>query len=307
MPFPHGHGRSAILDNYAVTTLFSTITLPSRFYPQELSLSTTVTQVEFVILTGSKELPDDLQSEVSSYFNECIEHLNVTLLAYINYTKDHAVHLVNLHHLPPVIPAFVIRVSDWTIHNQFLLALHFQVPTRRSDLDQKALEQLELMIASNYWSYNPIRWSDEMLISSKRHFFTGDYRAAVIFAQAAIETAFLNLLFLISIHQGKSRAEAESYWNTKPFKTILKTDMHSMFGGRWNLSDTSCPPGRYHTELYQLRNRVVHGGHYPLEQEAFQAIGAAVDLIRFVSERIDSAQCKYPFLRKYIHGPRYDS
>jgi hypothetical protein len=113
------------------------------------------------------------------------------------------------------------------------------------------------------------------------HLHEGDYEGAVLFLQTATE-AFLRGVFrmtLVDANLGSADIESEVARN-ESFKALIETGLPFRLGGRWDLSLSSTPVGVYWTDLYELRNRIVHGAIYvtaPDVRQAFAAYGGLRD------------------------------
>ena len=57
----------------------------------------------------------------------------------------------------------------------------------------------------------------------------------------------------------------------QPFKTLLSSQLAPRLGGSWDLTLERKPVGRYRADLYDLRNRIVHGGYQPHDGDAEKA------------------------------------
>ena len=54
-----------------------------------------------------------------------------------------------------------------------------------------------------------------------------------------------------------------------------------------DIEDASTPWGRWWRDGYELRNRVVHGGHRPNANEAMEAVSSSMDLVAAVGRAVE--------------------
>lgn len=127
---------------------------------------------------------------------------------------------------------------------------------------------------------------------ARRYLYRGDFREAVVFTGMSSE-AFLNGIFRhVRLLDGKSDAEIEAEFDDIPFKSRIKKHISHAVGGDWDLTRNKSPAGKWHQHVYELRNRVIHGGHFPSQHEGTVAFITFVSFAEFLRERISANKVK---------------
>jgi len=96
------------------------------------------------------------------------------------------------------------------------------------------------------------------------------------------------------VDEGRSTAEILDLRQRTPFATLVKTELGQRLAGSWDTTRFSTPIGRYWTDLYELRIRVVHSGYLPHDGDAEQAERGFEGLDTFVDERLGTKVKRYP-------------
>ena len=71
-----------------------------------------------------------------------------------------------------------------------------------------------------------------------------------------------------------------------PYKSMLIRELADRLGGSWDLTRTESPIGQYWSDLYELRNRIIHAGYEPHDGDAERAERAYVAFDQFIEERL---------------------
>ena len=97
------------------------------------------------------------------------------------------------------------------------------------------------------------------------------------------------------LHRDEGATVAESAVALRrPFASRLQGEYAPRLGGDWNVAHQNRPVGRWFSDVYQLRNRVLHGGYIPDRHAAGAALAAADGLSTFLLDRIAHARNRYP-------------
>jgi tetratricopeptide (TPR) repeat protein len=129
---------------------------------------------------------------------------------------------------------------------------------------------------------------------AERRKYEGDAADSIISYQVATETMLYELWGLLLLEEGVTTQEVAKRRSEQPFKTLLNHQLAERLGGSWDLTSDRTPIGRYWSDLYKLRNRIVHGGYQPHDRDAEQAENAYVDVDQFIDDRLQAKEKKYP-------------
>ena len=140
----------------------------------------------------------------------------------------------------------------------------------------------------------------ERRASARREWSNGDFAAAVVDSAVAVEIMLDAALAWALWEDGTTPQEAGPIL-ARPLVDRVKTQMHPRFGGSWDL--TATPALRaWHQDLAALRNRIVHRGRRPTEQQASAAVSAADGMSAFLTARLLDRLSRYPALALSVIG-----
>lgn len=111
----------------------------------------------------------------------------------------------------------------------------------------------------------------------------GEASASIITLHAAAETLLGGLYRLLLVDQGLDSTEIKNRMHAS-FKSVLRTHLPAHLGGRWTGLGTV--PEQYWTDVYGVRNALVHEGEEP-SWWTFNTAAKSYDaLVEFVDERL---------------------
>ncbi len=129
--------------------------------------------------------------------------------------------------------------------------------------------------------------SSQLFADARRYLYRGYFREAVAFLGMSSES-FLNGLFRhLRKADGAPDTEIEAAFEEIPFMSRLKRYISHGLGGDWNLDNRS-PVAQWKTDVYELRNRVVHRGYSPEHHEAAKAFLTLVAFVAFLRKRVEA-------------------
>lgn len=310
-----GHDHSQIVGFHFSSVATPELMLTGRFSEEQpLAFPRYRTRIEMVYLTDQlielADVPegqsltegdrDDTGDKLSVIFDTCVRYLNGFMQAYIVTTKDRTVHRVSREQLQPMMPWRMVNLPKWDEAKTGILFLHMDVPYEKEPLSDTEMRN----VMRHTWllkeDLNPLIFSDELGVNSRRYYHMGFYQEAVIYAQLSVET-FLRRLYeqLLIEGEGKIQAEAEAT-REEPFFTIVKNGLQARIGGTWDVTVTKKPVGTWYKDTYLLRNKVLHDGYFPTIEEAWYAIDAGIELRQYVARLLHSKKKKYPNTACYL-------
>lgn len=161
-------------------------------------------------------------------------------------------------------------------------------------------EQLRATLSAAWNSYeDPIfqRFNTFSLDAREALYLHGDYRATVLNAATAAECFLDDILSYALWWEGLTPQNAAPILSMPVFKRV-KSEFASRFGGVW-LPAREGAVLDWHQKVARYRDRVIHGGYQPSQEEAHAALSALSGLRKFVGRRVTSNRV----IQRYRHLP----
>lgn len=125
----------------------------------------------------------------------------------------------------------------------------------------------------------------ELYQASEHHLGSGRHDQSVIAACTATEV-FINTLFrALWMFLEHDPAKLGGVLKA-PFRNQLTELLPKFLDADLDLDDKSLPPGRWYTDCYLLRNRVVHEGQKATAGEAYDSKVATGDFVRWIGKSL---------------------
>ncbi len=156
--------------------------------------------------------------------------------------------------------------------------LRDDLPDQRSE--REVLDAIEVVHAARTGTA-PFFQFLELYQASEHHLGSGRHDQSVISACTATEV-FVNTLFRVLWLSLDRDPEKLPGFLKAPFRNQLAELLPKFLDERLDLHDETSPPGRWYTECYLLRNRVVHEGHKATAGEAYDSKVATGDFVRWI-------------------------
>jgi hypothetical protein len=125
----------------------------------------------------------------------------------------------------------------------------------------------------------------ELYQASEHHLGSGRHDQSVIAACTATEV-FINTLFRalwVSLERDPNKLSGVL---KAPFRNQLTELLPKFLVESLDLDDKASPPGRWYTDCYLLRNRVVHEGQKASAGEAYESKVATGDFVRWIGKSL---------------------
>jgi hypothetical protein len=245
--------------------------------------------------TPGARLRSESKDDPAFAFHRCLSALNTFLAALDLAVSDLRISTISTHDVGPVVLRGAItkarewvRVGDLVMHPEALpfppQTVPFEAIKKQFDSATDDLRYGRPFTFANLWHSRSLR--------ALR--LRGDHADAVVSVQTAVESMVYELLRSLMVDEGITGAEiTKQVGPERAFKPMLATDLPARLGGNWNLSGTGVV-ALYWSDLYLVRNRVVHGGDVPNLGEAERAQEAFLAFREFVSERLWRCWPRYP-------------
>ena len=125
----------------------------------------------------------------------------------------------------------------------------------------------------------------ELYQASEHHLGSGRHDQSVIAACTATEV-FINTLFRALWVSSERDPNKLSGVLKAPFRNQLTELLPKFLDKKLDLAEESLPPGRWYTDCYLLRNRIVHEGRKASAGEAYNSKVATGGFVRWIGESL---------------------
>jgi hypothetical protein len=125
----------------------------------------------------------------------------------------------------------------------------------------------------------------ELYQAAEHHLGSGRHDQSVIAACTATEV-LINTLFRVLWVCLERDPEKLAGVLKAGFKNQLTDLLPKFLEGAVSLSDSETPPGRWHTECYKVRNRIVHEGQKATAGEAYDSKVSTGDFARWIGQHL---------------------
>lgn len=229
-------------------------------------------------------------------FHRSLGVFNGFLQATLLLTKDVRVRMVSSHDLRPVVVIGAVpqggswrHVTDMFMHPGALQEgiLHEDKP-----FDQDQLNGALASIVTKKPYITTIMWRARAQRALRQ---TGDGADAVISFQIAAESLLFDTYRMLLIDEGLSSVEVSAELEAdRPFKRFFTHIFPTKLGGDWNPDHGSTRVGTYWTDLYLVRNSIIHTGMMAHTGHAEAGQKAYWGLRDHLEDRIWANHRRYP-------------
>jgi hypothetical protein len=252
------------------------------------------------VVEAVTQLTEQSPVGIVAAFDRCLIRVGEVALAYGLATRQ-ALAPITLRRLPPLV-TYMTRNGmgeDWDSIAALDLGHYNEI--RRlipHDLDKESLERM-LSELSAIAIGDPVVPYQELAAESRRAFEReGDTRTAVIHSQAACEVLLDSVFLALLWEEGMAPADAVAAFfapNSTLGGRVRRSDAYAarLGSGNWRL-DGSGPVATWYSDLADLRNRCVHAGYRPTNDEALAASRAQYGLRDFIVDRLVDRKGRYP-------------
>ena len=266
--------------------LGSAIPAEAEFTPVEISVSVVKAEVIATAPSGAFD-----EQWLRAQFRTVLLELNEMLIALSAAADEHRIGPITEFDLPPIILGWQQDLRDLDAPSRkprlFLLLLHEGQSRQVGDHDSTVINHA--LAIAGHGGHGPFFSTMEMLFSARRSLESGRFAAAVLEAGTAVELLVSDVVRGVGMFQNWDAqrlenvlSEATGFRNrfVAHFARVLGVTVDSSASGH-------DPVSTWLRVAYPLRNKVVHGGHRPLIDEAATAITLAFSLMDFVAERVE--------------------
>jgi hypothetical protein len=245
--------------------------------------------------TPSAPLRSEPVEDRAYAFHRALDALNTFLMSMDLAISDLRVSRISTQEIGPVVfrGAYTrdgkwVRLGDLLMHPD---AYPFPVPVVPFKSIQRQFEDVLKDLSGGRPFMLANLWHGRALRALR---IRGDMADAVVNLQTAVESMMYDLLRALMVDEGASSTEIDTAVAAElQFKSLVGRQLAPRLGGNWD-PNSHAAFGSYWSKLYQLRNRVVHGGYSPSGAEANGALDAFFAVREFVSERLWDRSRTYP-------------
>lgn len=266
----------------------------------QLQLPATVTVVEAACVIDQDQ--DDPYTEA---FDTALDALNRLLRSYYAVSQ-HAVPLVSIDSLPPMIPSALGEVASNT-RPQLVSSNNFVTNPTNFGSERFLPEpldpvQLDAMLDAEPLDGGPFEAFADLRREAELAFDAGNPVTTVVLYGCVSEALIREIYLLMLWEKGLHPSEAADLAQDRSIADIAKKEFHGRIGGSWSTKQSG-PVRAWFDEVRGLRNRVVHSGYLPTYIEARECRKAAIDFERFVGRRLRATVSRFPVTSHIFLGP----
>lgn len=307
LPFKDGTLFSTVSKELATAFTFSkyTVEIPMPYTLGSGHTRTFMrTRAEMAAFIGSgsrvedigaiSELTAEKYQFVYEHCNHLINRLNDIIYGFrmlVEDSKTHSVHLEQFF----LVHMSVISLPNWLEldNGSFIVCAN---PSNYEDITlnlpqgmTNAVGHLGMNI-----NFNPGLFSTSVKFyaNARRHLHRGEYSETLISLGLCSESYLNGIYRCILEENGMDESQISDKFEATPFMSRIKKTLCQAVGGRWDLDDEGCPPGKWNKHVYVVRGRVVHGGYLPSIKEAWVAFMTMSEFDGFLRGQIEKNQSK---------------
>lgn len=213
-------------------------------------------------------------------FHRCLRIFNLFLQTALILTGDVRIRMIASHDLRPVVVIGALQKGKkW----RGLMDMYMQpeakpegLLTTENPFSQNELNNGLYAILTRKPYMNTAIWRSRAQRALRQ---TGDAADAIISFQIAAESMLFDTYRMLLVDEGLSSAEINTQLSEEiPFYTLLTRRLPEKLGGAWDVTRANTPIGQYWTNLYLMRNSIIHtgaqahGGHAEAAQTAYWAL-----------------------------------
>jgi hypothetical protein len=229
-------------------------------------------------------------------FHRCLNMFNMFLQAALYLTGDIRIRQMSSHDLRPVVVIGALaKGREW----RSLADMYMHPEARPAGLltTDKPFSQDEFnsglhAIVTGKPYLRTITWRSRAQRALRQ---TGDAADAIISFQVAAESLLFDTYRMLLVDEGCPSADISSQLTGEiPFKSLLTRKLPAKLGGQWDVTRGGTAVAEYWTNLYRIRNSVVHAGLQVHTGHAEEAQKAYWGLRDHMESRLWANRNSYP-------------
>lgn len=229
--------------------------------PPPLHLVTIVEAITPKVLLQS-EVDARLPHHPSTYLERCLSAFNLWVRSIIVTTKLDSVRPITRENLPMWLPFFHQLPGDGRIVLYDLLLAHENPPVSPNTIATKAgSENIRRTASSIDDSHGLFKAGEWYQTAFRLAGIEGRYDLAIIALNTAVELLVFGLARVLLVDDGRTIAEIDEQVGERlSVASVCHRFIEPKVGGRWDVTDLSCPVGEVAARIIDVRNKVAHQG-----------------------------------------------
>ena len=232
----------------------------------------------------------------SKLVESALEAINSIIMSYAVQLRDDTVFPLEIAAVEHLSHFRIIEPKEWTTYNWIRLNNTHIPKDPFPELTDQTFADI-LGGAQHYLQDRSVlhQWYVQRAMYAHQ---AGSSLNCVIYLVTSVEV-LIREVFALSLRNEEKASpdEINERIEETTFKKLLVAEMSSILGGKWSLEDENAPVASWYKDVYQLRNRIVHGGYIPSEREITSAIVSSENFRSYVHSRIAENLKKKPYLR----------
>lgn len=238
----------------------------------------------------------NLNDTIDAAFDRCIENLSELLRGYIAMSKDMRVTPVTRNSLFIQLPWTTrnLDASEWggVALYQPNVGRHL-LPVPVGQLSSAEVNSLMTFVARMKRGDPGSVFVQHARACRRAFYIEGDFAGTVVEAHISGEVFLDAILLMMAWEEGTSPEDAAN-WFDEGLSKRIRTHYGARLGGNWNTQDSASVLGQWAQKVRDIRNRSLHRGYWPSENEAYESVTSMDNLEMFVKDRLAERRNVYP-------------
>lgn len=241
---------------------------------------------------------EDPVTDPAYTFHRCLQVLNLFLQSTLLVTGDVRIRTVSSHDFRPIMVVGARKLANkWSLLSYMQMHPEFStpnglIPESIPGLTQDLLNSGIEAISAEKPYITTIVWRSRAQRSMQQ---AGDATDAIINYQIAAESLLFDTYRMLLVDEGLSSSEITSEVNSDtPFKSLITRILPGKIGGQWDVTLPKTPVGAYWSNLYEMRNQIMHAGVPANMDQALEARRAYRGLVKHLEGRLLERRNRYP-------------
>lgn len=244
------------------------------------------TRVEMACFTN-EDLSQIDSKRIFEYLIHLTNRFNCYVYSYRMLFDDIFTYSLGQGSLPTAVFYEISKLPEWVTTKAKSLPVNTNMDCILGNLPNDMVSTVECLGAYIATSNNPFLPSRKFFAEARRYLWLSNYREAIIYLQMTVESLLDNILRLCLIQNGKSEPDVDLWMLETPFATRFKKWIPQYIGGDWDYTKPNGVVSNWFKNVYQARNRILHGGFEPSIVDAKTAFESVFVLSRYVDDLLN--------------------
>jgi hypothetical protein len=251
------------------------------------------TRVEMACFTNEDLSLADTQ-RIFEHLIHLTNRLNCYVYSYRMQVEDIYTYCLGQGSLASATLFEILKLPEWKRIKSQPLQVNKNRNPILTNLPDNIVLDIERLGAYIVTSNNPFLPSRKFFAEARRYLWLSNHREAIIYLQMTVESLLNNILRLCWVKNGKSESEVDSWMLKTPFTTRFKKWIPHFIGGDWDYIKINGVVSNWFNNVYQARNRILHGGFEPNIVDGKNAFESVFALSKYIDDLLKKKSKQLP-------------